>query len=260
MSKKATAKLHKFITEEKPTEDQLTEFVKQLAYANEPTDRTISVRYSQLKKHLRDTHPEYSDEFLKRLNPPIDLTRKLISENKQRKLARKMVKFDDALVEKLLSLKESDNPYDQAAYIQFVSGRRINEVFDNPIRISGPRKREVSMQLSKKSGKEKGKYHKFELMKDTLTNLDFKKMINRLRSSVNGVSLSDFTNRVNRRLKSNVRKDLSSHDLRGLYAVYRFHTDNPEDINLIGYINKVLNHNDASIDSSQSYSNFKYVS
>jgi hypothetical protein len=259
MSKKALSKLHDYITQEKPTEQQLTKFVKDLAYLNEPTDRTISVRYSQFKKHIRDTHPEYSDKFLKELNPPTEMTKKIITENKQRKLDRKMVKFDDSLIDKILSLQNSDNPYEQAIYLQFISGRRINEVYSAPLRINNKQPLEVAMKLSKKNGDDKAKYHKFNLLQNTIQNKDFKQKLNKLRSSVNGVSLQDFTNRVNRKVKQIIDKDLSSHDLRGLYSVYGFHTQNDDDTNLLGYINKVLNHGDTSIDSSQSYSNFKYI-
>ena len=258
MSKKSITKLNAFITEDKPSEDQLRSFIKDLAYENDPTGRTVTVRYSQFKRHIRDLHPRFGDEFLATINPPKELTQSIIVENKQRKLARKLVSFDEALVQTILDLKESNIPYDQAAYLQFVSGRRINEIFDSPIRVSRAHPREVSMQLSKKTGKEKVKYHKFELIKDTVTNAEFKKMLVKLRSSVNGMSLSDFTNRVNRRLKQTVRKDLSSHDLRGLHAVYRFNTDNDEALNLLGYINKTLNHGESSSDSSISYSNFKF--
>jgi len=259
MSKKSITKLHEYITQNSPTEKQLTDYVKELAYLNEPTDRTISVRYSQFKKHVRENHPQYSDEFLRNLNPPTELTKKIITENKQRKLQRKMVEFDDNLIQKILDLKESENPYENAIYLQLVSGRRINEVFDSPIRVNNRQPREVAMQLSKKTGKEKAKYHKFNLLKDTIDNKDFKQRLQKLRSSVNGVSLQDFTNRVNRKVKSLIDKNLSSHDLRGLYAVYGFETDNPDDLNMLGYINSVLNHGDTSIDSSQSYSNFKYI-
>ena len=167
--------------------------------------------------------------------------------------------INDELIEKILNLKDSDNPYEQAIYLQFVSGRRINEVYSAPLRINNKQPLEVAMKLSKKNGDDKAKYHKFNLLQNTINNKQFKQKITKLRSSVNGVSLQDFTNRVNRKVKQIIDKDLSSHDLRGLYAVYGFHTQNDDDTNLLGYINKVLNHGDTSIDSSQSYSNFKYI-
>ena len=65
MSKKLLSKLHDYILTQKPSEDELSEKVKELAFSNEPTDRTVTVRYSQMKKHIRELHPEYSDEYLK---------------------------------------------------------------------------------------------------------------------------------------------------------------------------------------------------
>jgi hypothetical protein len=259
MSKKLLAKLHTYITEEAPNEEQLTEKVRELAYQNEPTDRTITVRYSQIKKHLRELHPQYSDDFLKGLNPPRELTTKIITENKERKLKSKQVNFGPDMIEKIYGLKESESPFERAIYLQFVSGRRINELFDNEFRITRKKPREISMKLSKKNGDEKGKYHKLELVKDTIPNDEFKVMLNKLRSSVNGMSLKDFTNRVNRAVKGNLGKDLSSHDLRAMYAVYRHSTDNPEGLNLIGFIGQVLNHGETSVDSAVSYSNFNYT-
>jgi hypothetical protein len=250
--------LHTFISESEPDEEELRKFVRDLAYRNKPTERTITVRYSQLKKHIRELHPNYSDEFLRGLNPPKELTAKIIAENKERKMQRKLVKFDAALLNKIFDLRESDNVYSQAIYLQFISGRRINEIFDSDFRVSSKDPRQVSMRLSKKNGDDKMKFHKFELLKDTSDNKTFKEMLKKMRTSINGMSVKDFTNRVNRKIRDVVRKDLSSHDLRGLYAILKFETDNPDNLTMIGHINKSLNHGDTSIDSSVSYSNFKY--
>ena len=258
MGVKMINQLHKYISEEKPDEGALRKFVKEMAYNNSPTERTITVRYSQIKKHIRETHPEYSDQFLKELNPPAALTKKIIEENKERKLKKKQISFNDELIEKIYSFKDSENPYERSIYLQFISGRRINEIFDNDFKISNANPTQVSMKLSKKNGDEKSKFHKFSLIKDTSTNKEFRDSLKKLRSSVNGMSVKDFTNRINRKIRDKVRKDLSSHDLRAMYGVYRFNTDNPEEQNLVGYINNVLNHGDQSIDSSVSYSNFTY--
>lgn len=259
MSKKSLKKLDEYVQQQNPNKEDLSEFVRELAYLNNPTDRTITVRYSQIKKYIRDNYPQFDEEFLKTLTPPMDLTKKVISENKERKLTRKMVEFDQKLVEDILELRDSDNPYEVSIFLQFVSGRRVNELYDNDIRINSKSPREVSMRLSKKSSGSRNKYHKFNLLKDTITNKRFKDKLMKMRSSVNGVSLADFTNRVNRKIKQLLRKDLSTHDLRGIYAVFGFNTENDDDLNLLGYINKVLNHESQSLDSSQSYASFKYV-
>ena len=47
---------------------------------------------------------------------------------------------------------------------------------------------------------------------------------------------------------------MSSHNLRGIYAVYLFHTDNPDNQNINGYLTDILNHD--STDASLNYSNY----
>jgi hypothetical protein len=105
MPSKMLTDLHKSISESDPSEEELRKFVRDLAYHNNPTDRTITVRYSQMKKHIRELHPNYSDEFLRSLNPPKELTSKIIAENKERKMQRKLVKFDAELLNKIFDLR-----------------------------------------------------------------------------------------------------------------------------------------------------------
>jgi integrase len=256
MSKQQLQQLDAFINDSKPTEAQLSKKVDEMARSNDPTVRTISTRYSKLKKRIRDNHPSFSDKFLRELNPPKEMTQAIIVENKVRRNAKKLVDFDDDLIGKIYALKDSDSPYDRAAYLEFVSGRRISEIHGGEFgRLSKSHPREVRMRLSKKKD---DKAYKFDLLKDTIDAKDFKAAVLKVRSATHGMSMSDFTSRVNRVVKKDVRKDLSSHDLRAMYAVYRFETDNPDRVNLTGYIGDVLNHEDSS-DAGIAYSNFNYV-
>ena len=113
MGVKMINQLHKYISEEKPDEGDLRKFVKDMAYNNSPTERTITVRYSQIKKHIRETHPEYSDQFLKELNPPKSLTAKIIQENKERKMKKKQIKFDTELLEQMVKSIEDNKEKDK---------------------------------------------------------------------------------------------------------------------------------------------------
>lgn len=256
MSKSHIADLHEFITNEDPSEEALAAKVDTLARSNDPTDRTVSTRYSKLKRHIREIHPKFSDAFLRALNPPKELTQAIIVENKTRRNAKKLVNFDDNLVQQIYTLKDSESPYDRAIYLQFISGRRINEIFSGEFgRINIKKPREVKMKLSKKKD---DKLYSFDLIKDTISAKVFKTAVLKVRSATDGMSLSDFTNRVNKVIKKSLRKDLSSHDLRGLYSVYRFETENDGKQNLIGYIGQILNHGPSS-DSGIAYSNFNYT-
>ena len=260
MSKKLIAKLHKYITEEKPEEEALLEFIKELANSNEPADRTITTRYSQIKKHVRELHTGYSDEFLRKIAPPRELTMKVIENNKEKRNGKLLIEFDQAIVDKLYSWKKDESPLKRMAFLQFVSGRRVSETFDNEIG-TNPRKNEksVKMKLDKKSGDNKDKFFTFDLIKDSpVTNKEWKKMLVETRKALVGVDKSVYNQRVNKILKRDLRSDLSSHDLRSMYGVYRFNKENDQKQNLVGYISSILNHGDTS-DSGIAYSNFSFV-
>lgn len=254
MSKKALKKLDAFISENKPDDEKLLVFVKELVNANDPSDRTIASRFSNYKKYIRDAHPSYSDEFLRKIAPPKELTAGIIELDRQVRNAKTEIPFDQELVDKILALKDSPNVFDRFIYLQFVSGRRVNEMLDNPIKSVPRSKHTFKMVLSKK--KDDSKYFTIELLKG-VDAAEFRKMLIAARKAVNGVSISDFTTRLNSRVRKSVRKDLSSHSLRGLYAVYRYETDNPQHQVQTGFISRVLNHGDSS-DSGVNYSNYRF--
>ena len=257
MSKKMLSAFHDFITEKKPSEEKLLEKIKELAYEGNPADRTITTRYSAMKKHVREIHPEYSDEFIRKIAPPRSLTMKVISKNQEQRNKKKLVEFGMPEVNKLFSWRNDESPFKRMAFLQFVSGRRVNEIFDNEL--GGlPRKntKAVKMKLSKKNGDDKDKFFTFELIDDAnISNKEFKKELNATRKALAGVEMTSFTQRLNKMLKRELRTDISSHDLRSMYAVYRFNKENPDKQNLTGYIANILNHGETS-DSGVAYSNF----
>lgn len=250
---------HEFITSQKPPEEDLLAKIKELAYDSNPADRTITTRYSAMKKHVREMHPEYSDDVLRKIAPPRELTLSVISRNQEARNKKRLVEFGKAEVDKLLSWRNDENPFKRMAFLQFVSGRRVNEIFDNelgPLPRKNPRA--VKMKLSKKTGDAKDKFFTFELIGDAgITNKDFKAELKATRRALTGVELSSFIQRLNKMLKRDLRNDLSSHDLRSMYAKYRFFHENAEKQVETGYIAKILNHGETS-DSGINYSNFTY--
>ena len=260
MSKKLLSKLHNYITDQKPKEDELLKFINELAYSNDAADRTITTRFSKFKRHIRENHPEYSDDFLRKVSPPRELTLKVIETNKEKRNGKKLVEFNQDMVDKLYSWKDDPSPLKKMAFLQFVSGRRVSETFDNEIG-ANPRKNDksVKMKLDKKSNQDKDKYFTFELIKDSpITNKEWRKMLIDTRKALVGVDKSVYSQRVNKILKRDLRDDISSHDLRSMYAVYRFNKENEDKQNLTGFISSILNHGPTS-ESGIAYSNFSFV-
>ena len=260
MSKKLLSKLHSYIIEEKPKEEELLKFINELAYSNEPADRTITTRFSKFKRHIKELHPEYSDDFLRKVAPPRELTLKVIETNKEKRNGKKLVEFDQDMVDKLYSWKDDPSPLKRMAFLQFVSGRRVSETFDNEVG-TNPRKNDkvIKMKLDKKNGDDKDKFFSFELIKDApITNKEWRKMVADTRKALVGVDKGVYNQRINKILKRDLRDDISSHDLRSMYAVYRFNKENPNKQNLAGYLSQILSHGPTS-DSGVAYSNFSFV-
>ena len=252
MSNRDIKALDEFLTS-KFSDEQLTEFVRSLAFKNQPTDRTVSTRYSNYKKYLRDNVPSISQDLLAELNPPSELTASIISNNKERLNSKKIVRFDQNLVDRLFELRDSTNVFDNLISLQFLSGRRINEIFDAKMKGIPKKTDRLKMILSKK--KEDG-FNTVRLI-NNITSAEFRKELASARRKLMGIELNDLTNRINKRLKSTVRKDLSSHSLRGLYATYMYETQNPENQALVGFVSDILGHASQS-DSGVNYSNYVF--
>jgi len=136
----------------------------------------------------------------------------------------------------------------------------VSETFDNELgQIVRKNDKAVKMKLDKKSGDDKDKFFTFELIRDSpITNKEWKKMLLDTRKALVGVDAGVFNQRINKILKRELRDDVSSHDLRSMYAVYRFNKENPEKQNLTGYLAQILSHGPTS-DSGIAYSNFSFV-
>ena len=175
-------------------------------------------------------------------------------------IKKKLVDFGKAEVDKLFSWRNDESPFKRMAFLQFVSGRRVNEIFDNEIGgLVRKNDRSVKMKLSKKNGDDKDKFFSFDLIKDAnIANKEFRKELVSTRKAITGVDSQAFVQRMNKMLKRDLRSDLSSHDLRSMYAIYRFNKENDDKLNLTGFISTILNHAEGG-DSGIAYSNFNFT-
>lgn len=255
MSKKAIKKIDS-VMQSNPTDEEIITAVKEIANDNEPTERTISSRFSRVKGYLSQNY-SVSDKTLRELRPPSDLTDRILEDNARKRNDKKQISFSQQDVDNFIELKDSKSPFDLSIFLQIVSGRRISELFDNDIRISKKDPSTVMMHLNK-TGSGKKKFESFSLLPDAeLTNKEFKELVLKLRSSVAGMSLNDFNKRVNRSLKK-YHTDLTSHNLRSIYANYMYEKYNKDNQILTGFISKVLNHAPGS-DAGINYSFLKFT-
>lgn len=254
MSKKLFNKLDLFL-EKEPEDNELVDYVSELVMSNDPTNKTIATRYSNIKKYLRENYIGISEDTLKKLKPDDKIIQSIINSDAEKKNNKKNIHFDKDDVTKILELRDSSNVYDKGIYLQFISGRRINEIFDDDIRLTMLKNAPHKIRFSSLSKKTNDKPYVIQLIPD-ITAKEYRDEINKLRKIVSGISLNDYNKRVNKRLKEKIGKEFTSHNLRGMYGVYLFNNHNLEDQNINGFISKVLNHD--STDASLHYSNYIY--
>ena len=234
----------------------LKEFIDENINNDNPKPKTIATRYSLTKNFIRENYPEINDKQLKLIKPPDEITNGIIQKDLEIKSNKKNTTFNKELVDKILEFKDTDDMYELAIYLQFISGRRADEIKDKEYKSRVGKDKKIKMLLSKKNGKNENKYYEIKLIPDTLTPEQFKNGLNIVRQNFQHIGSNDYIKRLNRKIKKLVRDDLTSHNLRGMYASYMFNEHNPDNQNINGFIEKVLNHD--SSNSSLNYSNYIY--
>jgi len=233
----------------------LKDFIDKNIINDDPKPKTIATRYSLTKNFLRDNYP-LTDKQLKLIKPSDELTNSIIQNDLIIKSNKKNIIFNKELVDKILDFENTEDYFELFIFLQFISGRRADELKDKDYKIKLDKQKNVKMLLSKKSGKNANKYYSIDLIPDTLTSQQFKDAVNVVRQNFQHIGPNDFIKRLNRKIKKLVRNDLTSHNIRGLYATYMFNEHNKDEININGFLSKILSHD--SSNASLSYSNYIY--
>ncbi len=258
MSKRIFNQIDKYINEEEPEIEELNEYLEEIIVNDEisPTDKTILTRYSKVKKYLREQYgSDLSEAELKKIKPPSQIVDNVLESDKKVKEKKINIKFNQNDVDKILDYKNSKNLFELFIFLQFISGRRMSEIkeFEHNLRLIKNSKNQIKMKLAKKQD---NGLEPITLIDNTISPEEFKIKVKKIRDMIEDISTNDFNKRLNRFIKKNINKNWSSHILRGMYGRYMFDTQNPENLNINGYLKKVLNHD--SSDSSLSYSNFVF--
>ena len=226
--------------------------VMTLLKADSPADRTLLTRISKTKNFVREAFPTFSESKLKGFKAPEEMIAKVIQSNDQKRQSKKQFEFSQKDVDELLSFGESSVMIRRLFRLLFVSGRRINEILGDAKFTRLPNKPNM-IKASKLSKKREDKPARFKLL---IPASEFIKDLKRVRQFYADNTLSDINSRGNKAIKKLFNKDYRVHSLRGMYAIYRYHTDNPESLNINGFISEALNHD--SSDTSLSYSNYVF--
>ena len=225
--------------------------VHRIANENNPMDRTISARYSNIKKMFNNVIKD--EDFISKIKPDEKITLSVIKKNNEKRDNRKLIIINKNILDKIKSFRNSDDIYDLAIYLLFVSGRRTAELLEGKYS-NKPKTPYIYINgIKKRRSDTKGIFIPI-ILKTKFLNLmrKFKLLYKNLK-----LKPQSFSRQLNRKIKSKIDNDLHPHNLRGLYAFYMFSFNNSENLKINTYIKNVLLHQ--SINSSLSYTQYKFA-
>ena len=264
MSKRIYKNIDDYINQNEPDIEDMLEFLNDLLMNDKnetPKPKTTMTRYSLVKKYIRENYGSmFSEKELKNIKPPQEIIDFVVQKDISLKENKKDIVFNKKLVDKIFELRFSKNIFDLFIFVQFILGRRMSEIksFDYSIKSNSKNTQRLKMKLAKKNVQNKDTYYEIGITPGTqITNKQLKSMITKIRDALVDVTINDTNKRLNRHIKNNLRKDLTSHSLRGISATYNYHINNTDGQNIIGFIQKYLQQD--CLDSACSYGNYKYV-
>jgi integrase len=237
----------------KKNQNAILKKIHVIATKDKPMPRTLSSRYSIIKKKFRQKTND--EKFLSNIKPDIKITEYVIKENNKVRDNRRVKSVDKDTLNIIKSFGDSDNLYELAIYLLFVSGRRTSELLESTY-INSPKSKYIIIKgIKKRKTKNENGYFIPIIKKKKFMILinKFKKLIKPYKFSVN-----TFSRQLNRILKKNVDVSLHPHSLRGLYANYMFNFYNPDKLKINTFIKGVLLHQ--NINSSMSYTQYQFPS
>ena len=211
------------------------------------SNRTISTRYSLIKKEFKEITK--NKDFLNKIKPLEEITKNLIEKNKTIRDNKKMFNVSKEIIEKILNLKNSVNPYDLAIFLLFVSGRRSNEILNSKF-LNEKKNKLIKMEgISKRTD-----INNFEFI-PLVNKTSFFKIYKKFKKF--NLNKDTFPRLLSLRIKKMLGNEFHPHMLRGIYASYLFKFKNPKELKINTFIQHVLGH--SSIDSSLSYTGYDIV-
>lgn len=233
---------------EKHSDEEWLEMLEQLVMSREPKIRTQVNRYSLLKLYLKEKHNKVVPNF----KPNKELVDKVLQSDLETRTNKESFKVTPDIIKAFKSVEGKDNYIDQIIHLMLSSGRRINEIVSPDIQYKKVPKKPMMVRASHLSKQRDNKQSEtFELR--GMNSTEFKRLLKHVRDATSNDTLVSVNAMVNRRLKKLDKKLVSSHKLRGIYALLLWHESGRKQ-NLNGFIQNALNQK--SSDASLNYSNY----
>jgi len=222
--------------------------INQIILADDPAMRTITIRYSLVKKMFKEITDDKS--FLSKIKPDPKITETIIEQNNKIRDDKKLIIIDRADIKQTLSYGFSNDVYDLFIFLLFVTGRRTHELFSanfvnvmksKNIRIEGVAKRT-----------DEGICEFPPLISKT----KFFKIYNRYKKLQHKTNQNTFHRGLNRHIKKVFpNKKWNPHVFRGMYVMYGYKFRNTKRQKINTFIKEHLCHQ--SINASMNYTQYK---
>ncbi len=251
LSKKMRAETHNIADQFKKggiTNTKALKLIHELVYRGKPSDRTITIRFSLIKRIFKD----YTSEklFLKKIKPEDNITRKVIKINDETRDQQKIQELDEQTIKQIMSYGGSGDVYKIFIFLLFVSGRRtyelINSQFTNTLRKKGNLIKMTG--ISKTRGNDSNECYFSPLIRKGT----FFRIYHRFFRLIHLNSLNTFQRQLSYKINSLFPgKGYHPHSFRGMYAIYMYKFRNPDKKKINTFIQDVLCHQ--TVKSSMSY-------
>lgn len=246
LTQKIKKQIDEFFKENpKSTDEELNTFLQSITVLPDLAERTVLSRYSNIKRYVRD---EYN-RLVKDYKPQGDIVDRVIRADEKRRADKANFVITRKIIDELEGLKDSLLLPEQIIYLMFVSGRRINEIVEDTIKMNLIPKQPQRIRALSLSKQKEDKPESFEIR--LIPASEFKRRLIKVRALTKGSLVNTLLHLVNRRLKKMGVNNC--HQLRGIYVKMLFE-DSDKSQNINGFITKNLNH--SSNDTSLSYSNY----
>ncbi len=219
-----------------------------LVYESDPSNRTITIRFSLIKKIFKS----YTKEklFLAKIKPDEKITKDVIKKNEETRDNQQVMDLDEETVKQIMSYAHSPDIYKTFIYLLFISGRRTNELINSAFKNSKGRgnKKIIMMGMSKKRTQNEDECHFTPLVNKGA----FFRAYHRFFKFIHCNSLNTFQRQLTKKVHALFPdKCYHPHSFRGMYALYAYKFRNPKKMKINTFIQDALCH--GTVKSSLSY-------
>ncbi len=248
LSKKISAQI--ILLMENLTDSNKEETIKSIKFIvleDSPMPRTQSARFSRIKTLFKTISED--EVFLKKIRPDPKITEDIIKDNVETRDERRLINITEEMINKILKIKDSNDPHELAIFLLFVSGRRVAELLEAEFINKKKIKKVIIFGVKKRTDNTECQF--IPLINKTR----FFKQLRRFDMFKKFINMDTFHRTLNRKIKVILGESFKPHTLRGMFVTYSFKFRNKDNLKINTFIMRALCHQ--SINSSLNYTQYR---